>query len=416
VNSRRSFEFAKSAQGAEVSNALNLHKDRPLNRCPKGESTQGFISGPDDLSREIFGVLGLPVDSLEMPAVLQRIASAAEDAVPLLISTPNVNFLIASRSNQQFRDSLLMSDLCLPDGMPIVWISRLLGIPIKKRISGSDLFETLRSEHYNSTPLKVFLFGGSEGAAESVCKNLNSRKGGLECVGVLNPGFGTVDEISSQQIVDKINSSRADLLAVFFGAMKAQAWLLVNRERLTVPIRAQFGATINFQAGLTKRAPKHLQDAGLEWLWRIKEEPYLWRRYWDDGLKLLRIVLTEALPLMFYARLRRLRGLSRTDQFTAELNEDKQGITISLSGDLVAAHVDRAISCFREAAATEKQLSVDMTKARGVDPRFFGLFLMVHKSTSARGQTLKFTGVTPEIKRAFHLNGFDFLLNSEGGV
>jgi N-acetylglucosaminyldiphosphoundecaprenol N-acetyl-beta-D-mannosaminyltransferase len=397
-----------------VPNVLSLHQVAAVKKSPKGKPTPDSISagiGPDDLSRQIFGVLGLPVDSLVLPAVLQKIASVAQDAGSLFISTPNVNFLVESQSNQAFRDSLLMSDLCLPDGMPIVWLCRLLGIPIKKRISGADLFEALKTEISSDVPLKVFLFGGAEGAAEMVCKNLNSQAGGLRCVGVLNPGFGNVDEISSQEIIETINSSRADLLAVFFSAMKAQGWLLLNRQRLTVPIRAQFGATINFQAGLIRRAPKFFQEAGLEWLWRIKEEPYLWRRYWNDGLKLLWLVFGRALPLWLSARWMHLRGLSKTDPLIIDVNEENRSVTINLSGFLIAKYVDCAIPYFRNALEADKQLIVDLSKARAVDPRFFGLFLVLYKASVSRARRLKFTGVTPRIARMFRLNGFDYLLN-----
>jgi N-acetylglucosaminyldiphosphoundecaprenol N-acetyl-beta-D-mannosaminyltransferase len=365
---------------------------------------------PDNLSREVFGILGLPVDSSDLSSVLRKIDFCARHAVPLLISTPNVNFLIASRTNQHFRDSVIMSDLCLPDGMPIVWISRLLGVPIKNRISGADLFDSLKSEIDSRSPLKAFLFGGAEGAADAVCNNLNFRDGGLKCVGVLNPGFGSVDEISSHQVIRNINSSGADLLAIFLGAAKAQAWLLRNRQRLMVPILCQFGATINFQAGLIMRAPKFVQRAGFEWLWRIKEEPYLWRRYWGDGLKLLRIVLTDVLPLMLNAYSRYLTGWMRRDRLSAKFMEDEQGVIITLSGDLIAAHVADAIWCFRRAMCSDKRISIDMSNARHVDSRFFGLFLMVYKQVLGQHRTLKFTGVTSRVRRIFSLNGFNFLL------
>jgi N-acetylglucosaminyldiphosphoundecaprenol N-acetyl-beta-D-mannosaminyltransferase len=392
--------------GVPVSKALRLNQfpPGPPRLEPTGRSNFTEI---DDLSREVYGVLGLPIDALDLPAVLQSIGSATS---PLLISTPNVNFLIASRSNPEFRQSLLMSDRCLADGMPVVWLARLLGLPIKQRISGSDLFDALKTEPRSGPKLKVFLFGGEEGAAQTVSDNLNSQAGGLVCVGVLNPGFGTVDEISSEAIVETINSSRADLLAVFFGATKAQAWLLLNHERLTIPIRAQFGATINFQAGLVRRAPKHMREAGLEWLWRIKEEPYLWRRYWDDGLKLLYLVLTDVLPLMVSARWERFKGANRVGQLVAELNEDNRDVSINLSGFLFARYADKAIPYFREALSTKKQIIIDVSKARGIDPRFFGLFLMLHKHMLRRGRGLMFTGVTPKIRRTFRLNGFDFLL------
>ena len=79
---------------------------------------------------------------------------------------------------------------------------------------------------------------------------------------MLNPGFGTIEEMSTPEIIDTINASQADLLAVFFGAEKAQAWLMHNHHRLRAPIRAQFGATINFEAGTVKRAPHFIRSTG----------------------------------------------------------------------------------------------------------------------------------------------------------
>jgi N-acetylglucosaminyldiphosphoundecaprenol N-acetyl-beta-D-mannosaminyltransferase len=395
-----------------VSNVLRLHEAPPLPADLRRAPEQVVISDTsDDLSRNVFGLLGLPVDSIDLPGVLEKIASAAGNAAPLLISTPNVNFLVTSQLNQKFRDSLLLSDLCLPDGMPIVWIARLLGIPIKRRLSGADLFQALRSELKAGSPLKIFLFGGAEGAAETVGRQLNSQTGGLRCVGVLNPGFGTLDEISRPEIIETINSSNADLLAVFFSATKAQSWLLLNRERLRIPIRVQFGATINFQAGLTRRAPQLWQEAGFEWLWRIKEEPYLWRRYWSDGLKLLWLILNHALPLWVGLRWTHLRRLSKAHPLIVEATQDHKRTTVKLSGFLTAAAVDRAIPSFREALESNKQIVIDLSRARSVDPRFFGLFLMLYKAALSRSRKLVFTGVRPEMKRMFRRNGFGFLLS-----
>ena len=116
----------------------------------------------DDLCREVYCILGIPIDAIEMPGVLQRIDAAALAAAPYLISTPNLNFLVTSQTDPQFRDSLLLSDLCPPDGMPIIWIARLLGLPIKRRTAGSDMFEALKARIGLEQPLKIFLFGGTE--------------------------------------------------------------------------------------------------------------------------------------------------------------------------------------------------------------------------------------------------------------
>src|SRR5205823_4093092 len=86
---------------------------------------------------------------------------------------------------------------------------------------------------------------------------------------------------------------------------KGQEWLVRNHSRLTIPIRSHLGATINFQAGTVRRAPEFLRAVGMEWLWRIKEEPYLWRRYVRDGTALLRLILLQMVPLTLFRILER---------------------------------------------------------------------------------------------------------------
>ena len=143
-----------------------------------------------DLSRNVQCVLGLPIDVLDLPRALDRIRLAASEVSPFLLSTPNLNFLVNSRTDPDFRESVQVSDLSLPDGMPIVWIAKLLGIPIKERVAGSDVFDELRSDISGRGRLRVFLFGGQEGLATAVAAKLNAEEGGLQSVGAINPGFG----------------------------------------------------------------------------------------------------------------------------------------------------------------------------------------------------------------------------------
>jgi len=367
---------------------------------------------PGDLRRAVYGILGVPFDALDFQTLLENIVAAVSAGKPFLISTPNVNFLMASRGNREFRESLLLSDLCLVDGMPIVWIARLLGLPLRRRLAGSDLFDSLKSRPATGRRLKVFLFGGGEGVAEAVAESLNLRADGMECVGTLNPGFGSVEELSSDQIIDAINASRADLLAVFLSADKAQKWLLYNHDRLRVPVRAQFGAVINFQAGIVQRAPAMVRRMGFEWLWRIKEEPYLRSRYWADGKGLLRLLLASAVPLgaaMLRTRLAAMRGI---DDLRIDRIDDDESVILHLSGYATARHADGAIASFRDALAANRPISVDVSTTRAIDQRFFGLFLMLRKQLLRQGSTLRITGVTPHMNRTFRLNGFDYLLQT----
>lgn len=378
-----------------------------------GADARALVQRPDELSREVFGVLGVPIDALGLSASLRTLEAAVARGGPFLFSTPNVNFLVSSKAERQFRESLLLSDMCPVDGMPIVWIARLLGVPIKDRVSGADLFDALKLADGFERPLTVFLFGGADEIADQVGRALNARPRGLKCVGSLNPGFGTVAEMSNDEIIRAINDSGADILAVFLNARKAQAWLLHNHERLQIPVRAQFGATINFQAGTIKRAPSFVRNAGFEWLWRIKEEPYLWRRYWSDGKSLLHLFVSCALPLAVDAAWARLGGAGQADGLRLTLKEDDFAVTVAPSGLAVSRYIDDAIGRFRDALGRHKPIVVDLATTRLIDPRFFGLLLMVRKQLRNRGQALRFANLTPRLARAFRLNGFEYLLSGD---
>ena len=370
----------------------------------------GTNLGPD-FSREVYGVLGIPIDAIDMPSVLNRIENAAVNAKPLFISTANLNFLVTSQSDPEFRESLLLSDLCTADGMPVVWIARLLGLPIKERIAGSDIFDRLRARKAKSRPLNVFLFGGAAGVASAACRKINSEPGGMTCVGFYEPGFGSVDEMSTDAVIDLVNASNADFLAVALGAKKGQLWLLRNRHRLRIPVRAHLGAVMNFQAGTVRRAPLPMRKLGLEWLWRIKEEPQLWRRYWADGLALVGLLIGRVLPLLVLRCWDRLKGGHNGHHLLIERAQDHKTVILSINGDAVAHNIGDVAACFAEVAAGAEHCAINFTKTRLIDARFLGLLIMLRKHLEGQRRHLSFTGVSPRIAKRFRINGFGFLLH-----
>ena len=249
----------------------------------------------DDLSRNVFGVFGIPLDACDLNEVERRIRRAVGDTMPLLLSTPNLNFLFLAMRYPEFRTSLEQSDLCAVDGWPVLWLAWCLGLPLRRTAAGSDLWEQMKAR--SSQPLGVFLFGGAEGIAREACSKINEGNAGLECRGYLSPGFGDVAAMSDPGTLDKINSSRAQIICVSLGALKGQIWLLRNSAHLSVPVRAHLGAVVNFEAGAIKRAPSLVRSLGCEWLWRIKEERHLWSRYCSDGLRVIAFIVTNVIPL-----------------------------------------------------------------------------------------------------------------------
>ena len=386
---------------------------------PSAEAPKAGVTSPrnsiaafsDDLSREVYCILGMPIDAIEMPAVLRSIEINAATAAPFVISTPNLHFLVNCHRDSEFRDSLLMSNLCPADGMPIVWIARLLGIPIKHRVAGSDIFEALKAQR-PKCPLKVFLFGSTESVAAAAARTLNANLAAMSCVGWTCPGFDSVDALSADHFIDKINSSNADFLVVALGAKKGQLWLERNCHRLRIPIRAHLGAAINFQAGTVARAPEIMQRLGLEWLWRIKEEPYLWRRYLYDGLALIRLMLTHIMPLTIRERSLRRRCQQEGHDLVIKQTDYDDRVILGLSGFAIASQVEQAISCFSDAMTMQKQIVIDFSQTQGVDTRFLGFLLMVKKALKDRGAGLELANVPRRIGRTLRLNGLGYLLPS----
>ena len=369
----------------------------------------------DDLSRDVHCILGMPIDVTEIQSVLRDIEAAAANKVPFFISAPNLNSLVNMQSDADFRESFLQSDLCPVDGMPIVWIAQLCGVPIESRIAGSDIFDALKARHSFANPLKVFLFGGPEGVAETACQALNAQPCGVFCAGSFYPGFGSVEEMSHDAIINKINSSDADFLAVSLGAKKGQSWLQRNQHRLQVPVRFHLGAVINFQAGTVRRAPPVMRKLGLEWLWRIKEEPYLWRRYWSDGIVLLRLLITRVLPLAFWMRWLRMKSERGGQNLVITRESDSESVTLSLVGAATARHIEKMIPVFQEAILTRKQVIVDASKTCAIDSRFLGLLLMVSKKLKATRAGPIVVGLSPRLEHIFRINDLGFLLPKSRG-
>jgi N-acetylglucosaminyldiphosphoundecaprenol N-acetyl-beta-D-mannosaminyltransferase len=246
-------------------------------------------------------ILGLPIDLVDLRGAVLRIREAARNRSPLFLSTPNLNFAVTALRDGAFRDSVIDSDLVVADGMPLVWVARLLGLPLRERVAGSTLLEALRAGPPDA-PVKVYFFGGEDGVAEAAATRINATPCGLKCVGWESPGVGSAEALSRPESLRRIAASGADFLVVSLGAQKGQEWIVRNRTQLGVPVVSHLGAALNFVAGTVSRAPRWVQRAGLEWLWRIKEEPALWRRYFRDGRAFLGVVATRVLPLAFSLR------------------------------------------------------------------------------------------------------------------
>jgi len=365
---------------------------------------------PPDFRRHVHCLLGVPIDMVDTNDALARIRAAAVARIPCFVSTPNLNFLIACGTDAAFRDAVIQSDLSVADGMPLVWIARLLGMPIRERVAGSTLFEALRADA--ARPLSVYFFGGPAGAAEAACRRLNEEKRGLRCAGFHYPGMGDVEAMSADPVIAAINASGADFLVVALGARKGQAWIVRNLTRLRVPVVSHLGAVVNFVAGSVGRAPAWVQEAGLEWLWRIKEEPGLWRRYAGDGLALVRLLTTRVLPHAIHLRRHRRRFANRPDPKMDRTSH--QGVLmLRLQGDWGNDQLEPLRREFAAAAATAREVWLDLGNVSQIDSAFVGLVLLLFGWQTKMGMRPNFVAVSPAARRVFRYCCAEFVL--EGG-
>ena len=352
-------------------------------------STHAATGHTVDFGRNVCMILGLTFDVVDCAGAEARIRAAAATRSRLFVSTPNTNFVISCQNDTAFRESVLHSDLSLIDGMPIVWVARLMGVPVPERVSGADIFERLGRP--GSSPLSTYFFGGPPGGAANACTRLNDAGGPLTCLGFDAAGFGDVDDMSDPSTLERINASGADFLVVALGATKGQAWIEHNLPQLEVPIVSHLGAVVNFTAGSLKRAPVWMRVAGLEWLWRIKEEPHLWRRYVIDGWAFGRLLVTRVLPYVIR------RQLSRPGvELQHQLSESDSGIHLRLSGSLCDPQHAKLKALFASLASQARPLNLDLSELTELDSAGAALLVLLCAHRKRCGLELHLTDVSRE--------------------
>lgn len=326
-----------------------------------------------DFSRPVHALLGLPFDAVDLDGATDLVARAAQQGTPCFLSTPNVNFVVETRIYDDFRHSVLHSDLSVADGMPIVWWARLLGVPMRQRVAGADLFERLATWPV-SRPIGVFFFGGPPGVAARASEALGRDGGALRGVGGESASYGPVAEMDLDGIVGRINASGADFVLVALGARKGQQWIERTRDRLRAPVVSHLGAVVNFAAAEVRRAPHWTRGVGLEWAWRIVEEPALWRRYARDGHALLRLLLGNGLTTWRY--LRRLRR-ARLHPPVCALSIGDGATELRLHGHWAGDDLPELRLALARAAAAGHPLRIVLAPGASAGTAAMGLFLLL---------------------------------------
>jgi N-acetylglucosaminyldiphosphoundecaprenol N-acetyl-beta-D-mannosaminyltransferase len=355
-----------------------------------------------NFDRNVHCVLGLTLDAVTFDEAKKLVVKAIEERRSLFLTTPNTNFLTISRSDPKFRDSVLRSDLCVADGMPLVLVSRILGTPIRHRVSGSSLFASLMTDA--TIRMNVFFLGGAEGIAKAAAERLNQLENNVRGVGHHFPGFSSVDP----GVLDRINLSNADFLMVALGARKGQTWITENERYLSAPVISYLGSTINFVANAVKRAPSMWQRLGLEWMWRIKEEPHLWRRYFLDLTVLVQLCASRVIPWLLYR-------LIISQNRAASLRLEKSGgvYALSFSGAWDQRNLAPVRIALQEAAEAKADIVLDFGDLAYADSAFLGLMLLAYGHQARTGRRLSINSLGKKMKSLLYFHGCEFLAESK---
>jgi N-acetylglucosaminyldiphosphoundecaprenol N-acetyl-beta-D-mannosaminyltransferase len=218
-------------------------------------------------------ILGFPVAMMDYEQAMDVMDAMIERREPGYVCAAPVHAIMVGRDDPGMRSALLGATLMVPDGMPLVWAANWLGEHLPDRVYGPELMR-----RYNDRCVerrhRVWLYGGrDQGSLVQLALSMRRHHAGVRIVGGYSPPFRDLTDEEEDAIVDQINESRPDVLWVGIGVPKQEKWMARMRDRLEVPVMCGVGAAFDFHAGRVSQAPDWMQERGLEWTYRIAQEP-----------------------------------------------------------------------------------------------------------------------------------------------
>jgi N-acetylglucosaminyldiphosphoundecaprenol N-acetyl-beta-D-mannosaminyltransferase len=253
-----------------------------------------------DQDRPRVNVLGVGVSAINMAQALETIEGWISRGDRRYVCVSGVHGIMESQADPVLRDIHNSAGLVTPDGMPLVWLSRMYGHEHVERVYGPDLMLALcaRSE---SRGYRHFLYGGAGGVPVLLTARLRQRFPRLNIVGSYSPPFRPLSEEEDAEVVRMMNESGADIVWVGLSTPKQERWMREHVGRLDAAVLIGVGAAFDFHAGVKKQAPRWMQRNGLEWLFRLGSEPRrLWKRYLVNNPRFIYGVLLQATKLRRY--------------------------------------------------------------------------------------------------------------------
>ena len=224
-------------------------------------------------------ILDVQISTLNMTEAVEIVAQWVAEEIKQYVCVATVHGIMECQQDPGLMEIYNTSGMATADGMPLVWILRSRGYSDQTRVYGPDLMlEVCRSSLENGT--RHFLYGGPAGVAELLAQKLASSLDGIQIAGTHSPPFRTLTKTENREIVEKINSSKPDIVWVGLGSPKQERWMSEHISRLNASVLIGVGAAFDFLSGTKAQAPLWMQRNGLEWAFRLATEPRrLWKRY-----------------------------------------------------------------------------------------------------------------------------------------
>jgi N-acetylglucosaminyldiphosphoundecaprenol N-acetyl-beta-D-mannosaminyltransferase len=243
-----------------------------------------------------YSVLGTRVNAVQIPDVIAQMQDwiARRDSCRYIAVT-GMHGVTEAKHDPQLRAALQSASLVVPDGMPLVWLGRKHGFALPRRVYGPELMLRFWQET-PSARYRHFFYGGALGVAEALSTKFTRQFPGHQIAGTFSPPYRNLTPDEDREICSVINDSNPDIVWVGLGTPKQERWMRDHQNRLTAPVFVGVGAAFDFHAGRKRSAPAWMGDHGLEWLFRLAQEPRrLWRRYLLRGSEFAALALLELL-------------------------------------------------------------------------------------------------------------------------
>jgi N-acetylglucosaminyldiphosphoundecaprenol N-acetyl-beta-D-mannosaminyltransferase len=241
-------------------------------------------------------IFNIDIDNLTMAETLAAIDRLAAAGKPALVVTPNSQHISLLRTDPELFAAYAAADLIVADGIPLVWLSRLLGRGLRERVAGSDILPGFAAIAARQG-YRLFFLGAAPGVAARAAEDLARRHPALPVVRTLSPPAGFLrDGAMNAAIIRSIREARPDVLFIGLGTPQGEVWAWRNKSAAGVPVTVCVGAAFDFLTGIQKRAPLSFRRIGLEWFYRLLHDPLrLWKRYTIGNLNFLWLSLKEML-------------------------------------------------------------------------------------------------------------------------